>query len=86
MAPMIPGNPRRRPAGWPWGVLLKMKNLHLGAVSAAPLQPLRTDAGRGGAISPGTFTHVSSVTLLGLCYSARDAANAEVQALLVAIR
>ena len=54
MAPSNLSNPRRAPAGGPWGVLLKMVNLHLGAVSAAPLQPLRTDAGVGWCHQAGT--------------------------------
>ena len=85
MAPSILSNPRRAPAGGPWGVLLKLVNLHLGAVSAAPLQPLRTGTGVGWCHQAGTATCVSSVTLLGLCYSAEVPVNAEVQAPMVAI-
>jgi hypothetical protein len=37
------------------------------------------------ALRPGTTTYVSSVTLLGLCYSAEVAGIAEVQVPMVAI-
>ena len=47
MAPNSLSNPRRPPAGRPWDVLLKLKTSTWGVVSAAPLQPLRTDAGLG---------------------------------------
>lgn len=47
MAPISFSNLWRPPARRPWVELLKLKNLHLGTVQAAPLQPLRTDAGLG---------------------------------------
>ena len=46
IAPMVFSNLPRRWCNRPLGVLFKIKNLRLGVVSGAPLQPLRTKPGR----------------------------------------